>query len=247
MRATHFEFRHRFWCLGLIFTLGFFCYRWDPRNVVVAALTACGVDAPTAGPGLGILRACFAAGALVAAGGAALRTWAAAYLDSDVVHDPRLHTERVVADGPYRRVRNPLYLGLLLIAVGFSLLASRLGAAVILVGITLFSLRLIGREEDDLRAARGEAYERYRRSVPRLLPAVRPRLPRGGGVPHWAQALAGEAFAWGFAVALAVYAATLRMRPYLWALGGSMAVYFVVLASQRLLHRPGAPGLPPGG
>lgn len=33
--------------------------------------------------------------------------WAFAYLRTDVVQDPNLRAEKVLADGPYRYVRNP--------------------------------------------------------------------------------------------------------------------------------------------
>src|SRR5882757_2992199 len=42
---------------------------------------------------------------------ALLRTWATAYLDAAVVHDKRMRADQVVADGPFRYVRNPLYRG----------------------------------------------------------------------------------------------------------------------------------------
>lgn len=39
---------------------------------------------------------------------AEIRTWATAYLGSEIVFDLNLHTNRLVADGPYRYVGNPL-------------------------------------------------------------------------------------------------------------------------------------------
>ena len=39
-------------------------------------------------------------------------------MSSSVVHDPRVHDSRLVADGPYRYLRNPLYLGDVLVAFG---------------------------------------------------------------------------------------------------------------------------------
>jgi protein-S-isoprenylcysteine O-methyltransferase Ste14 len=51
------------------------------------------------------------------------------------------------ADGPYRYLRNPLYLGAILIALGLGLTASRLGFGLLVGAITAFTLRLIGREE----------------------------------------------------------------------------------------------------
>jgi hypothetical protein len=69
---------------------------------------------------------------------------ASAYLRADVVQDPNLHAEKVLADGPYRYVRNPLYI---LVAIGMGLLASRLEFAFIVLGMLVFCLWLIGLED----------------------------------------------------------------------------------------------------
>ncbi len=95
---------------------------------------------------------------------------------SDVVHDPRVHDSRLVADGPYRYVRNPLYLGTILMAFGIAFAASRSGFVVLLVAITLFQYRLTLREERALKATQGEGYRLYLAAVPRLLPSLRPRV-----------------------------------------------------------------------
>jgi len=55
-------------------------------------------------------------------------------------------------------VRNPLYIGTFLLAVGIGLLADRLGLAILVVGGAIRYLRLIGREELALEAKRGEPY-----------------------------------------------------------------------------------------
>src|SRR5262249_49124499 len=65
---------------------------------------------PDKGQGLFWLRMIFGCGALLVFLAAALRTWATAYLRAEVVHDASQHSEALVADGPYRYVRNPLYL-----------------------------------------------------------------------------------------------------------------------------------------
>lgn len=76
-----------------------------------------------------------------------MRTWGAAYLRSEVVHDSNLRNETLVADGPFRYVRNPLYFGNVLLAAGMGLFASRLGWLILALGMVVFVYRLIGREE----------------------------------------------------------------------------------------------------
>jgi protein-S-isoprenylcysteine O-methyltransferase Ste14 len=82
---------------------------------------------------------------------------------------------RVVAVGPYRWVRNPMYLAALLVVLGESWLFLSLplllytGALAVLV-----ALFVIGYEEPTLRPRFGESYLQYRRTVPRWIPR-RPR------------------------------------------------------------------------
>ncbi len=204
MRATAFEFRYRFLIITAVYLLGFGCYRIDPRNVSQALLSTVGQ-----GDNLLSIRLLIALGAVIIGCGALIRTWATAYLLKDVVHDMALHSDRLVADGPYRHVRNPLYLGSFLMSVGMGLLASRLGFFVIVFSNLIFYMRLIFREEAQLHATQGDSYARFVQAVPRFWPSFTPRLPASGRAPEWGQAFLGEAFIWAFAVATMSYAVTL--------------------------------------
>ena len=155
-------------------------------------------------------RTVIAVGALSVFVSAAIRTWGAAYLRTDVVHDTAQHSEALVADGPFRYVRNPLYLATLPMAAGIGALASRAGLIFLVFANWIFVYRLIFREEEALRATQGESYLVYCRSVPRFWPSFRPRVLSGGHRPQWAQAFAGETFVWLFGIAELAIALTLR-------------------------------------
>jgi len=228
MRATEFEFRHRS-VLNLIhFWIAFQAYSIDRVNVVWAFV-------PWNNPhGDFLARIIFGFGALLVGAAAAIRTWAAAYLRSDVVHDTKLHTETLVADGPYRYVRNPLYLGTFLLSIGLGLLASRLGFAILAVGAGIRILRLIGREEAELEKERGESFREFCRRVPRLLPSLRPRVPASGLKPQWDQAFRGEAFMWGFFITMVAFAITLQDRVAEILAGVTLALWFLQKGLRRL-------------
>ena len=82
---------------------------------------------------------------------------------------------RVVAVGPYRWVRNPMYLAALLVLLGETWLFLSLplllytGALAVLV-----ALFVIGYEEPTLRRRFGESYLQYQRTIARWIPR-RPR------------------------------------------------------------------------
>jgi protein-S-isoprenylcysteine O-methyltransferase Ste14 len=240
MRATSFEFRYRFWFISLLFWAAFAAYGIDPKNSGTALVHAFGSDNP---------RGAFVLAALLIGLAALVRTWASAYLQSEKVHDANLRTEGVVADGPYRHLRNPLYLGNFLLALGMGLLVSRLGFAILVLGHAIFLLRLIGREESELLASQGERYRAYYDAVPRLVPSLRPRVPAGGLKPSWAQAFGGELFFWILFAGTTYFAVTLESRAIPTVALVGTVIYFVMLAVLRRqrarLTSPAAPDSAP--
>jgi protein-S-isoprenylcysteine O-methyltransferase Ste14 len=212
MRASTFEFKNRFWIIGGIFGLCFGAPHVFDRVNAAEALVR--LVRPALNPeSLDYryqIQGVFFAGAVLVFIAAGLRTWATAYLKGSVVHDASLHSDRVVAGGPYRHTRNPLYLGTILMTVGFAPMAQRSGAVAMIVLMILFNYRLILREEFELLASQGAGYSRFRDAVPRLLPSLRPCVPAGDAVPAWGQAIAAESWFWLFGCSELVLAITLQ-------------------------------------
>ena len=169
-----------------------------------------------------------AAGALLVFLAAGLRTWAAAYLRTEVVHDTAQHSEALVADGPFRYTRNPLYLASLPMAAGIGVLASRSGFVFLVLANWIFVYRLILREEESLLKTQGESYRAYFQTVPRFWPTLKPRVPSGNLLPDWGQAFAGESFAWLFGFAELWIAVTLSPRPGLVAFLLAFVAHFLI-------------------
>lgn len=76
--------------------------------------------------------------------------------------------------GPYAYTRNPLYLGSILIGVGFAVAAHSIWlAAALLAMFLLIYLPVIRSEEEFLRTT-FPGFDAYMEQVPRLLPRIRP-------------------------------------------------------------------------
>ena len=232
MRATEFEFRYRWWVIFTIFFAAFAAYSLDPVTSG-AALAEWVARARGMAATRDSYRVVFAFGAFLVALASFLRTWGTAYLHADVMRDSRVHTERLLADGPYRHVRNPLYLGNILLATGVGLMASRTGFVILAGGMTVFVIRLILREEADLLRDQGESYRRYFEAVPRLLPSVLPRVAPAGNTPQWGQAVRAELTYWLFMAAMAAFAVTLSIAVF-W------GICVLAVAASLLQKRPRA-------
>jgi hypothetical protein len=75
--------------------------------------------------------------------------------------------------GAYGRLRHPQYMGLILIMVGFLLQWPTLATLIMFPVLVVVYRRLALREERDVRAAFGAAYDTYAAATPRFLPHVR--------------------------------------------------------------------------
>jgi protein-S-isoprenylcysteine O-methyltransferase Ste14 len=138
--------------------------------------------------------------------GTVLRVWGTAYLGSRVVRGGAMQGDRFVPAGPYRYVRNPLYLGSWLLAMGVSILMPPSGAGFFLIAVSLFFLVLISAEERFLSLKLGEGYQEYRSRVPRLLPSIVFRDRVSSARPQWPQALLSETYPIAFTACFAIFA-----------------------------------------
>jgi protein-S-isoprenylcysteine O-methyltransferase Ste14 len=88
---------------------------------------------------------------------------------------PPAPTERLVVEGAYRHVRNPMYVAVLALVLGQVLLFASWGLFVYLVvlGLTVNAF-VLAYEEPTLREAYGSAYDDFCANVPRWLPRLTP-------------------------------------------------------------------------
>lgn len=208
MRASAIEFRLRMPIMVVIIAVGF----WAPwiavfdlgRRVSLLEWLALMVSRA------GLLRFTYAtpavivAGALLAALSVIFRVWGTAYMGYGTVQHGEMQAGRVVADGPYRYVRNPLYLGSWCMIAAMAFTMPPTGALFTVLLITLFLLRLILGEEAFLTEQLGDPYRAYLQAVPRLVPRLRGAPPAAGNQPHWLTAVATELTPIGVFVTLAV-------------------------------------------
>jgi protein-S-isoprenylcysteine O-methyltransferase Ste14 len=197
VKATQFEFRFRLWISFAIYVLGFWSpwlrygsfaspasttwlelsgelSRWMPLEAATMVVTSVAI--------------------LFAALGSGLRIWGTAYLGSTVMKSNTMHARGVMAAGPYRYVRNPLYLGSFLFACTVAILMPPPGAVFALTASFVQMLRLILREEPYMEAQQGQAYLAYKNKVPRLFPSPVARGPQSTAHPQWIQAIVAEIF-----------------------------------------------------
>ena len=221
-KSSALEFRLRYWIHAVLIALGF----WAPWNYlqqpgateitsanthtwgVLAAAIARGILSPSDPNSIiTAFNILLSIAIFLAVAGALLRTWGAAYLTTGVVESGSMHTAPaaggVIEDGPYRHLRNPLYLGTFLHVVALGLLMSRTGAVFTIVTIGIMQVRLILGEEAFLTQQLGAPYLAYVAKVPRLLPAIVPRVPAAGREPRWLQAFLGETYFWCVALSFA--------------------------------------------
>ena len=111
------------------------------------------------------------AGGVLLASGVLLAIWGRRVMEQAGTNvNPTLPTSAVVATGPFRFSRNPLYVALTLIYVGLALLANALWVLVLIVPVLLvMHYGVVRREESYLETKFGHPYRAYRSRVRRYL------------------------------------------------------------------------------
>jgi protein-S-isoprenylcysteine O-methyltransferase Ste14 len=208
MKATAFEFRFRYLIHAVLYVLGFVTpwNKWLHLDTV--RIWQWLASWPSRAGWLSFNASTVAVlvvGVLFALAAALLRTWGAAYVGSGVVHAGIMHGDDLVAAGPYRYMRNPLYVGTFLHTFALALLTMPSGALFMLITIGVLQLRLIGAEEAFLTEKLGEPYRAYCAVVPRIMPSLRPRVASSAAKPAWGVAVLGEIYMWGVAVSFIAF------------------------------------------
>jgi len=241
MKATKFEYRFRFILHGLIYFIGFwppwihvpaldklFGLTSDPTLLVLPlSLSRIGWLPPFTGTTGNVMVVITL---LLMALGAWFRVWGSAYVGSSVVASHSMHGNAMLADGPYRHTRNPLYLGTLLHTLGLAMLMPPSGAIFAVVVVWVFQIRLALAEEPFLTARFGQRYLDYAARVPRFLPMITPQIPAAGTKPRWLQSILGELYFVGAFVTMAVFGWSFNETPIRQGILISLGVWLVVRA-----------------
>ncbi len=101
--------------------------------------------------------------------GLSIRVWANGYA---------IKMGKLTTSGPYAYVRNPLYLGTMLIVIGFSLMLDITILSILFILVAFFVyVNTIRKEEEMLEAKFKDSYTSYRNKVPALIFTIFPYRP----------------------------------------------------------------------
>jgi protein-S-isoprenylcysteine O-methyltransferase Ste14 len=128
-----------------------------------------------------------AVGLPLAFAGEAIRAWAVGYSGVTTRGD-HVEAPALVTAGPYAYVRNPLYIGNFITALGFSIAFTGNNSVPAKTGLLAMSLGtmlgvysvIVPHEEAFLRETFGRTFDDYVASVPRVIPATTPAGSQAG-------------------------------------------------------------------
>ena len=209
MQASAIEFRLRMAINAVIIILGFWApwIEWWGIGRRIALIEWLALHISRVGiASVGVATSALIAIALLcAAVGATFRVWGTAYLGPGTVNNVHMIAGRVMADGPYRYLRNPLYVGVWCMVAAMVFLMPATGALLTVALITMFMFRLTLGEEAFLTQHLGESYQVYLRAVPRFIPRFRGTPPSTGAKPDWLHATLAEVTPIGVLVGVFVF------------------------------------------
>ena len=114
-------------------------------------------------------------GFLMAAVGEFIRFWGVSWAGSETRSTGGVGGTYLIVDGPFGHVRNPLYVGNILMYTGIGIMSFALFPYLQFAGLLFFSIQyhlIVTEEEGYLRKTFGKQYEAYTANVPRFIPRL---------------------------------------------------------------------------
>jgi protein-S-isoprenylcysteine O-methyltransferase Ste14 len=109
--------------------------------------------------------------------GELIRLWGVSYAGSETRTTGAVGGTYLIISGPFAYVKNPLYLGNIIMYFGFGVMSLALFPYLQILALIFFYFQyylIIKREEGYLREQFGEEYEKYYKAVPKLIPTIFP-------------------------------------------------------------------------
>ncbi len=116
-------------------------------------------------------------GILTALLGEGIRFWGVAIAGSETRTTGTVGGTYLITTGPFAFVRNPLYVGNMLLYAGVGIMSNALFPWLLIVAVVWFFVQyslIVSEEEGYLVSRFGDDYQEYRRQVPRFFPRLSP-------------------------------------------------------------------------
>jgi protein-S-isoprenylcysteine O-methyltransferase Ste14 len=126
------------------------------------------------------------AGFCIAVAGELIRLWGVSWAGSETRTTGEVGGTYLIVSGPFAHVRNPLYLGNILIYTGLGIMSFALFPYLQIAGLLFFYFQyrmIIKEEEKYLQGAFGDAFVEYKKNVPRFIPRISPFKARSADQP----------------------------------------------------------------
>jgi len=129
--------------------------------------------------------------------GEALRLWGVSIVGAETRTTGSVGGTYLVTSGPFAHVRNPLYLGNMMMYAGIGIMSMALFPWLLLAALVWFAIQyclIVTREEEYLAERFGDAYGKYRAAVRRFLPRITPYRSRDPSPKtlNWTEGLGSE-------------------------------------------------------
>jgi protein-S-isoprenylcysteine O-methyltransferase Ste14 len=114
-------------------------------------------------------------GFLIALTGEFIRFWGVSWAGSETRTTGSVGGTYLIISGPFAHVRNPLYVGNILMYLGLGIMSFSIFPYLQIAALIFFFVQyyyIIGEEEGYLRKTYGKTYEDYMNGVPRLIPRL---------------------------------------------------------------------------